>query len=133
MEITLQQQFCSKAGFRPGQEGVDSWIERIHWQNQYGSGRSLVFNLIFFCLTAEIYFPGRNVEVAESGELPEGWQTGTVQEFLGLTDEENAEVEARLEKCGLRDEDGEPVVWKGSGYLSRADMLSSLDLEEREE
>jgi len=48
-------------------------------------------------------------------KLPEGWSTGTIQDFLELTDEEMAEIEDRVDlalaRGALADPEDERVSW----------------------
>ena len=75
------------------------------------------------------YCPDANAEAAERGDaLPLGWETGTVKEFLGLTDEEAAEIERKIGELGLLKEDEEelPLRFPKGGYVSQADMERAI-------
>ena len=88
MDITVMFQFCSKGEFRPGQNGRESWFERSKWKNQYGHGRGIDFNLIWFCISLESFGQPKKTVFVEA----------TVQEALDLTDDEAFEIEERLQR-----------------------------------
>ena len=105
MDITYSATFCSRGDFTLGGENERKLLERVVWRNQYGSGLSLELNLVWFQFNLEFYRSGKGAVAVKDGEPTTEWVTGTVQEFLGLTDEENAEVERRVaDHAGLERE-----------------------------
>jgi len=48
-------------------------------------------------------------------KLPEGWSTGTIQDFLDLTDEQMQEIEDAVDlaiaRARMADDDDERVPW----------------------
>ena len=70
MEATWMVQFCSRGTFRPSCEGTDSVFENTAWSNQFGSGRDLTLNLVWFRFTFEVYQKHKKLNGEEPLTVP---------------------------------------------------------------